>query len=77
MPTVFYIKGYRFMFYSDDHEPIHVHVEKDNCIAKYNVEPLEQVNCKGFKKQEIKEIEDIVAEKKDVIIKIWNSIFKK
>ncbi len=28
MPTVFYIKGYRFMFYSDDHEPIHVHVKR-------------------------------------------------
>ncbi|MBR4836986.1 MAG: DUF4160 domain-containing protein [Bacteroidales bacterium] len=54
MPTVFYIKGYRFMFYSDDHEPIHVHVEKDNCIAKYNVEPLEQVNCKGFKSKRLK-----------------------
>ena len=26
MPTVFTIFGLRFMFYSDDHEPVHVHV---------------------------------------------------
>ena len=65
------------MFYSDDHEPIHVHVEKDGNIAKYNIEPIEQVNSKGFKKQEIKEIEEIVAEKKDLIIKKWKSYFKK
>ncbi|WP_437126780.1 DUF4160 domain-containing protein [Paraprevotella xylaniphila] len=29
MPTLFVIFGFRFLFYSDDHEPIHVHVIKD------------------------------------------------
>ncbi|WP_317576164.1 DUF4160 domain-containing protein [Segatella copri] len=26
MPTIFIFFGFRFMFYSNDHEPIHVHV---------------------------------------------------
>ena len=37
MPTIFKIFGLRFMFFSDDHEPIHVHIIKDGCEAKFNV----------------------------------------
>ena len=28
MPTIFIFFGLRFMFFSNDHEPIHVHVVK-------------------------------------------------
>ena len=28
MPTLFTVFGFRFMFYSNDHEPIHIHVLK-------------------------------------------------
>ena len=28
MPTMFVFFGLRFMFYSNDHEPVHVHVIK-------------------------------------------------
>ena len=29
MPTVLYIRGWRFFFYSDEgNEPIHIHVQK-------------------------------------------------
>ena len=28
MPTIFEQEGYRFFFYSNDHEPIHVHVQR-------------------------------------------------
>ena len=28
MPTIFILFGFRFMFYANDHEPIHVHVVK-------------------------------------------------
>ena len=27
MPTVFIIEGFRFFFYSNDHAPLHVHVQ--------------------------------------------------
>ena len=41
------------MFYSNDHEPIHVHVIKDGNEAKYNVSPLTQIYNHGFKKHDI------------------------
>ena len=40
MPTIFIIFGFVFKFFSDDHEPIHVHVIKDDHEAKYNVDPV-------------------------------------
>ena len=35
MPTIFTVFGLRFMFYSDDHEPVHVHIKGGGREAKY------------------------------------------
>ena len=35
MPTIFILFGFRFMFYANDHEPIHVHVIKGDVCAKF------------------------------------------
>ena len=36
MPTVLYVKGWRFFFYSDEgNEPIHIHVQKGDSESKY------------------------------------------
>ncbi|MCQ2974123.1 MAG: DUF4160 domain-containing protein [Bacteroidales bacterium] len=77
MPTIFIIFGYIFKFYSDDHEPIHVHVVKDNHEAKYNVEPeVQMVFNHGFKKNEISMIESLIEENREVIIYRWTNYFE-
>ena len=75
MPTVFIFFGFRFMFYSNDHDPIHVHIVKDDCEAKYNVSPIEQVYNHGFKKQQIAIIESIIEENVEVITERWKAHF--
>lgn len=40
MPTIFILFGFRFMFYANDHEPIHVHVIKGNVSAKFILFPV-------------------------------------
>ena len=77
MPTLFIIFGFRFMFYSNDHTPIHIHVIKDGCEAKYNVEPVELVFNHGFKRHDLSLIESIVLEIKEIIIDRWRSYFNK
>ena len=37
MPTILREKGYRFFFYSNEHLPIHIHIEKENKIAKFDL----------------------------------------
>ena len=39
MPTIFTLFGLRFMFYSDVHEPVHVHITNGGREAKYNEQP--------------------------------------
>lgn len=77
MPTLFIIFGFRFFFWSNDHDPIHVHISKGECEAKFNVENVELIENFGFKKNELKMIESILEENKDIIIARWNEHFKK
>ena len=78
MPTIFIIFGFVFKFFSNDHEPIHVHVIKDDREAKYNVVPnVSQVYNHGFKKHELSIIEGIIEENTSVIIDRWYEYFKK
>lgn len=76
MPTIFIFFGFRFMFYSNDHAPIHVHILKDGHEAKYNVDPVELVFNHGFKKHYILLIESVLEEDRDIVIDRWKNYFK-
>lgn len=79
MPTVFIFFGFRFMFYSNDHLPIHIHILKDGHEAKYNVEPIEIIEIvynHGFKKHDLLMIESVIEENKAIIIERWKDYFK-
>lgn len=75
MPTLFILFGFRFSFYSNDHEPIHIHVAKGNITAKFNLFPLELVENNGLKPAEIKLVEAIIEENKEIIAEQWNTFF--
>jgi hypothetical protein len=49
MPTVLRNGPDRFFFYSGDRdEPPHIHVERDNDIAKFWLDPVRLQNSGGF-----------------------------
>lgn len=75
MPTVFYFFGFKFIFYSNDHQPIHIHVVKDNINAKFSVFPVELVENNGLKPAELKLVESVIEENKEVIAERWNEFF--
>lgn len=78
MPTIFILFGFHFMFYSDDHTPVHVHVLKDGKEAKYNIEPeIVLVYNHGYKKNEISMMESVIEENREVIIDRWKAYFNK
>ena len=75
MPTIFRKDGYRFFFYSNEHEPIHVHIEGGSGIAKYNLFPVELVSSSGFKAKDLKKIAQIVEENKFDFLQKWLEFF--
>jgi hypothetical protein len=66
----------QFYFWSNEHEPVHIHVKKGRSLAKFAVEPaVELVDNKGFKPQELKLAETIIEENRDIILTLWKSWF--
>ena len=77
MPTVFILFGFIFKFYSNDHEPLHIHVIKGNAKAKFILFPVQLVENHGLKPAEIKFVESIIEENQEVIAQHWNRFFNK
>jgi hypothetical protein len=75
MPTILRINGYRFFFYSNDHAPIHIHVEKGNSSAKFNVIPVDLVNNYGFRSKELSTIKEIININQELLLNKWNEYF--
>ena len=66
------------MFYSNDHEPIHVHVVKDGHEARFQVDPeVTLLDNKGLKPAELKLAESLVEENREMIVARWKEYFKK
>lgn len=77
MPTLFILFGFRFFFWSNEHDSIHIHISKGDAEAKYNIESLELVENYGFKKSELRLIESVLEENKEIIIDRWHEYFRK
>lgn len=76
MPTVLRIGPYRFFFYSaDGDEPPHIHIERDDKIAKFWLDPVRLQNSGGFKRVEISRIQNIVREHQREILEKWHEYF--
>jgi len=73
MPLVFQKDGYRFFFYSNDHEPIHIHVRKGDGEAVFNVgEVIDLRESQGLKVSELSKAQKLAEEHKAIIIQKWH-----
>jgi len=76
MPTVLRSGPYRFFFYAGDRdEPAHVHVERDDNVAKFWLDPIRLVNSGGFNRSEINQIQELVERNKGDLLRSWNEYF--
>ncbi len=76
IPTLLGVGLYRFFFYAGDRgEPIHVHVEREDNIAKFWVEPVRLQRSGGFRRPEIIRIAKIIEENQTKIVEAWHEYF--
>jgi len=79
MPTVFYERGFRFFFYSNEgspREPAHIHVEKDRQEAKFWLIPMVRVAYNdGFDARTLRLLAEIVNGNRERIERAWNEFF--
>jgi uncharacterized protein DUF4160 len=70
MPTVLRVRAYRFFFVSvDGNEPPHVHVRRENMVAKFWLEPVVLERAGGFSRVELNAIMNIVEEQRQGLLK--------
>ncbi len=76
MPTVLRIGSYRFFFYSNENdEPPHIHVRRDDCEAKYWLEPVTLAGNWGFPRRELTRVRGMVEQHREFLIQAWNDYF--
>ena len=76
MPTVLRVGPYRCFFYAGDREePPHIHVEREDNIAKFWLEPVRLQSSGGFSRREINRIRRLIEENQPGILEGWHEFF--
>jgi hypothetical protein len=76
MPTVLRAGPYRFFFYAGvSDEPPHVHVEHDEKVAKFWLDPVRLQNSGGFSRLEIGELLGFVMKNRENLQRAWDEFF--
>ncbi len=76
MPTVLRDGPYRIFFYSgDSREPPHVHVEREDRVAKIWLRPVRLERSGGFGRNELNRIIHLVERQRGSLLESWNAYF--
>ena len=76
MPTVLRIDGYRFFFFSDEHSPQHIHIEKGDSYARIELETIKVTDSYNLNSKELKKLSRLVEQNSEKLRKAWNEYFK-
>jgi hypothetical protein len=82
MPTVLYILGWRFFFYSNEgQESVHIHAEKGDMECKFWLLP-EEIEIKEAFAHNLtpaarREVKKIIFQHFDLLVEAWDKYFKK
>ena len=74
MPTLLNKNGFKFFFYANEHDPMHIHVMKGEGFAKIELENLKIVQ-NYLKPKDLKSALGIIQDNKNDFIRIWNEWF--
>ena len=64
-----------FFYSADRAEPPHIHVERDECAAKFWLDPVIFESSRGFARAELRRIEAIIEESESLLVVVWHEYF--
>ena len=75
-PTVLREKGYRLFFFSREEARMHIHVNSADGEAKFWLEPeIELAKNYRYSAKQIKEIQTLIEEHYDELVRAWQKHF--
>jgi hypothetical protein len=76
MPTVLRIGPFRFFFYSNENgEPAHIHIQRDKMLAKFWLKPVTLASSTRFSPKDLRKLELLVTENRELLLEVWNEYF--
>jgi len=76
MPTIHREDGFRFFFFSDEHTPEHVHIEKADTYARVELKTLKVTEKYKLNSKELKKLVNIVRANREKFQGAWHEYFK-
>ena len=76
MPTILRIDGFRFFFFSDEHSPSHIHIEKGDGYARIELKRVKITDSYNLNSKELKKLRALVKDNNEKLTKAWNEYFK-
>lgn len=76
MPTIMKIDGYRFFFFSDEHNPRHIHIEKADGYARIELDTFKVTDSYNLNSKEIKKLLSLVTQNEKLLKGAWDEYFK-
>ena len=73
MITLLRASGMRFVIYTDDHEPAHLHVYGDG-EARINISLVTVISNRGMSKRDLTRALNIVLEHREMFLGNWRDI---
>lgn len=73
MITVLREGGFRFVIYTDDHQPAHVHVYGDG-EARIDILSLQPRSFRGMRRRDLEKAIAIVAANRERLLERWSEI---
>jgi len=77
MPTILKIDGWRFFFFSDEHTPEHIHIEKADSYVRIEIDSLSVTDSYNVNSKELKKLVQLVEQNSSKLKEAWNEYFKK
>ncbi len=77
MPEIYRIFGFKIRFYSDDHEPIHVHIVGHDGAARFELidGKFVLIESDHIKVSDLNRLQKSVNENVDIIVDRWHEYF--
>jgi hypothetical protein len=76
MPTILRVGPYRVYFFSHEPgEPPHVHVDRENRMAKFWLGPIRLARSRGFRGHELTRIAALLRAHETELLAVWREFF--
>ena len=76
MPTVLRVEDFRFFFFSDEHNPSHIHIEKGDAYARIELQTIKITDSYNLNSKELKKLRTLVEKNSNQLTEAWNEHFK-